>query len=78
MRKDLNYLPCLLSFAARTRFEALFHYGCLVAVSFEDWESDVAHRSDPRNPQTIEIPIKPSPRGGSGTFLAADGDGNQW
>ena len=26
----------------------------------------------------IELPIKPSPRGGSGTFLAADHDGVQW
>jgi hypothetical protein len=26
----------------------------------------------------IEVPIKPSPRGGSGTFLAADAEGAQW
>lgn len=35
-------------------------------------------RSDPVDPPVIEMPVAPSPRGGSGTFLAADGEGALW
>ena len=38
----------------------------------------MAGRSDPASAPVIEVPIKPSPRGGSGTFLAADNAGQQW
>ena len=49
-----------------------------MAVTLGRWEGELAHRGDPANPLVIKTPIKPSPRGGSGTFLAADGDGEQW
>ncbi len=49
-----------------------------MAVDFDRWEGNLAGRGDPRNPPVIEVPIKPSPRGGSGTYLAADGGGAQW
>ena len=49
-----------------------------MAVEFDTWSGVVAGRGDPVDPPVIEVPIKPSPRGGSGTFLAADQDGNQW
>ena len=49
-----------------------------MAVDFDKWEGNLAGRDDPLNPAVIKVPIKPSPRGGSGTFLAADGDGEQW
>lgn len=35
-------------------------------------------RGAPVDPPVITVPLKPSPRGGSGTFLAADSDGEQW
>ena len=49
-----------------------------MAAAFERWERDLGGRSDPVDPPTIEIPIKPSPQGGSGTFLAADTEGQKW
>lgn len=49
-----------------------------MAVKFERWERELARRVDPVDPPVIKIPIKRSPRGGSGTFLAADGVGEQW
>ena len=49
-----------------------------MAVEFDRWEGGLAGRGEPVAPPVIEIPIKPSPWGGSGTFLAADSDGEQW
>ncbi|MDE0235899.1 MAG: hypothetical protein OXN95_01585 [bacterium] len=49
-----------------------------MALKFDKWSGRLADRGDPTNPPVIELPIKPSPRGGSGTFLAADDAGYQW
>jgi hypothetical protein len=42
------------------------------------WAGLASGRGDPAGAPVIELPIKPSPRGGSGTFLAADHDGVRW
>ena len=47
-------------------------------MEFARWKGGLARRGEPVNPPVISIPLKPSPRGGSGTFLAADGDGGRW
>jgi len=49
-----------------------------VAADFDRWEGSLARRGEPVDPPVITVPVKPSPRGGSGTFLAADSDGEQW
>lgn len=51
-----------------------------MAAALDEWERDLEGRRDPADSQlpVIEIPIKPSPRGGSGTFLAADATGQRW
>ncbi|WP_420619465.1 HipA family kinase [Candidatus Poriferisocius sp.] len=50
-----------------------------MAVDRADWSGRIAgtRRSGVPGP-TIEVLLQPSPRGGSGTFLAADSDGLQW
>jgi hypothetical protein len=53
-------------------------YSWLVPVELESWNGLVGGRTDPLESPVIEVPIKPSARGGSGTFLAADGHGTQW
>lgn len=50
----------------------------LVPVELPEWNGLVTGRTDPVDAPIIALPIKPSPRGGSGTFLAADADGVQW
>lgn len=53
-------------------------FRCMV-VDIATWLGVVARsRRDPTAPVVIEVPIMASPRGGSGTFLAADNDGDQW
>lgn len=49
-----------------------------VATAFDRWADELDGRSEPSELPVIEIPIKPSPRGGSGTFLAADSEHQQW
>ncbi|MCY3968274.1 MAG: hypothetical protein OXE04_01770 [bacterium] len=49
-----------------------------MTVDFAEWRGRLGGRSDPINPPVIQMPLKPSPRGGSGTFLAADDAGKQW
>ena len=49
-----------------------------MAAAFDEWEDELDDRGDPTGLPVIEIPIKPSPRGGSGTFLAADSQRQQW
>lgn len=49
-----------------------------MALDFSEWQGTISGRVDPSDATVIEVPIKPSARGGSGTFLAADGDGIQW
>ena len=50
----------------------------LVAADRATWSGRASGRVDPADAPVIELPIKPSPRGGSGTFLAADHEGVQW
>jgi hypothetical protein len=49
-----------------------------VSIEVADWDGLVAGRRDPVDAPVITVPIQPSPRGGSGTFLAVDSDGAQW
>lgn len=43
-----------------------------------EWQGTIVDRVDPEDAIVIEMPLKPSPRGGSGTFLAAGRDSTQW
>ena len=47
-------------------------------IELAQWGGLITGRTDPVDARVIALPIKPSPRGGSGTFLAADSDGVQW
>jgi hypothetical protein len=49
-----------------------------MAVERDEWNGLIHQRTDGDSAPVIEVPIKPSPRGGSGTFLAADSTGMQW
>ena len=49
-----------------------------MTVDFAGWRGRLAERDDPVDPPVIQMPLKSSPRGGSGTFLAADYAGTQW
>jgi hypothetical protein len=49
-----------------------------MAVGLDSWNGAISHRTDPADAPVITVPIKPSPRGGSGTFLAADSESQQW
>lgn len=55
-----------------------WRYILSVPVERPDWSGLVTGRIDPPDARVIALPIKPSPRGGSGTFLAADAEGVQW
>lgn len=50
----------------------------VVVVDFSEWQGTIDGRVDPTDATVIEVPIKASAQGGSGTFLAADHDGTQW
>lgn len=61
----------------------LAHHGSMIArMPGEDdignWNGLLAGRGTPTELLEVEMPIQPSPRGGSGTFLAACKDGRQW
>ena len=47
-------------------------------VDRSEWDGLLSERTDPSEIPVIEVPLQPSPQGGSGAFLAADGDGKQW
>lgn len=47
-------------------------------ADFSEWQGTIVGRVDPSGATVIAVPIKPSPQGGSGTFLAADLEGTQW
>lgn len=49
-----------------------------MAVERDDWNGLVAGRSDPVAPLVVELPLTPSPAGGSGTFLAEASDRRRW
>lgn len=45
---------------------------------FADWEGSLGNRQGPRNARVIKLPLQRSTEGGTGAFLAADQDGEQW
>lgn len=49
-------------------------------IDRSDWEGLVARQrvTAPSDPPVIVLPLQPSPRGGSGTFLAVDAEDHQW
>ena len=49
-----------------------------MAVDFGRWRGSLSRRGEPVDPPVITVAVKPSPRGGSGTFLAADSEGERW
>lgn len=55
-------------------------YTRLMEVSRSDWEGQIVgiRSTAAVDMPTILTPLQPSPRGGSGTFLAADNSNNRW
>lgn len=49
-----------------------------MAVERSEWKGLVDGRSDPQAPLVVELPLAPSPAGGSGTFLAEASDSRRW
>lgn len=43
-----------------------------------EWSGVLSDRGNPDEIPVIEVPLQPSPQGGSGTFLAADDNGKKW
>jgi len=49
-----------------------------MAAELQDWQGLVHDRSDLSDALIVELPLEPSPRGGSGTFLAVASDQQRW
>lgn len=49
-----------------------------MTVVRSEWDGLLQGRIDPTDVIRIEVPLAPSPAGGSGTFLALASDGNRW
>lgn len=49
-----------------------------MAVGREEWEGLIRGRADPNDVPVVDVPLQPSPRGGSGTFLAEASDNQRW
>ena len=47
-------------------------------IEHQEWDGLIRGRTDPGNPLVIEVPLQPSPNGGSGTFLAEASDKHRW
>ena len=49
-------------------------------IARSDWQGLVAPRwaTAPSDPPIIVLPLQPSPRGGSGAFLAVDAEDREW
>jgi len=47
-------------------------------VQLSDWQGILNGRSDPPDGLFVRAPLKPSPQGGSGTFLALASDDRRW
>lgn len=43
-----------------------------------EWSGRIGQRTDPVSPLVVELPLTPSPAGGSGTFLAEASDQRRW
>ena len=49
-----------------------------MAVGREEWEGLIRGRAHPNDVLVVDVPLQPSPRGGSGTFLAEASDNQRW
>jgi hypothetical protein len=47
-------------------------------VDRAEWNGLLGGRTDPASPLVVELPLAPSPAGGSGTFLAEASDRRRW
>ncbi len=47
-------------------------------VDRAEWNGLLGGRADPASPLVVELPLAPSPAGGSGTFLAEASDHRRW
>ncbi len=50
----------------------------LMTIDRDDWVGLVRRRADPSDAVVVEVPLVPSPAGGSGAFLAVGSDGRRW
>jgi len=49
-----------------------------MAIARNEWSGLISGRADPKAPIVIELPLAPSPAGGSGTFLSEASDRRRW